>query len=160
LQPASPTHLAARELAGAGTVHTATVNLADFASVRAAADATAAAFGKLDILVNNAGITGGNAETCELDAADWQRVMEVNLNGPFFCGLARVATPVFRVADEAVRAPSRDFPDALQGSVGKELRASRRRTPLAPEAHPLELPRCLSAPRTPARSRPSPLPTS
>ena len=76
---------AARELAGAGTVHAATVDLADFASVKAAAETTAAAFGKLDILVNNAGITGGNAKTWELDPADWQRVMEVNLNGPFFC---------------------------------------------------------------------------
>jgi 3-oxoacyl-[acyl-carrier protein] reductase len=78
---ASTLALAARELAGAGTVHTATVNLADFASVRAAA----AAFRKLDILVDNAGITGGNAKTWELDAADWQRVMDVNLNDPFQC---------------------------------------------------------------------------
>jgi 2-dehydro-3-deoxy-L-rhamnonate dehydrogenase (NAD+) len=77
--------LTARELGDAGMVHTSTVNLADFASVRAATDATAAALGKLDILVNNAGITGGNAKTWELDPADWQRVMEVNLNGPFHC---------------------------------------------------------------------------
>jgi len=76
---------AALELASAGTVHTATVNLADFSSVQAAAGATAAAFGQLDILVNNAGITGGNAKTWELDPSDWRRVMDVNLNGPFYC---------------------------------------------------------------------------
>jgi 2-dehydro-3-deoxy-L-rhamnonate dehydrogenase (NAD+) len=76
---------AARELAGAGTVHTATVDLAEFASVKTAAEATAAAFGKLDILVNNAGITGGNAKTWELNPDDWRRVMDVNLNGPFYC---------------------------------------------------------------------------
>jgi 3-oxoacyl-[acyl-carrier protein] reductase len=74
-----------QELAARGIVHTATVNLADFDSVAAAAEATAAAFGKLDILVNNAGITGGNAKTWEIDPADWRRVMEVNLNGPFHC---------------------------------------------------------------------------
>jgi 3-oxoacyl-[acyl-carrier protein] reductase len=67
------------------TVHTATVDLADLVSVQAATAATLAAFGKIDILVNNAGITGGNAKTWELDPADWRRVMEINLNGPFYC---------------------------------------------------------------------------
>ena len=73
------------ELSSAGTVHSATVNLADFDSVSAAAEATVAVMGKLDILVNNAGITGGNAKTWELDPADWRRVMDVNLHGPFYC---------------------------------------------------------------------------
>ena len=73
------------ELSSAGTVHSATVNLADFDSVSAAAEATVAAMGKLDILVNNAGITGGNAKTWALDPADWRRVMDVNLHGPFYC---------------------------------------------------------------------------
>ena len=76
---------ASGELASPGAVHTVTVNLADFASVQAAAEATAVAFGKLDILVNNAGITGGNAKTWELNPDDWRRVMDVNLNGPFYC---------------------------------------------------------------------------
>ncbi len=65
--------------------HTAAVDLADFASVGAATAATVQALGKLDILVNNAGITGGNAKTWELDPADWRRVLDINLNGPFYC---------------------------------------------------------------------------
>ncbi len=76
---------AAGEMASTGRVHTATVDLADLASVQAAAGVTAAAFGKLDILVNNAGITGGNAKTWEIQPEDWRRVMDVNLNGPFYC---------------------------------------------------------------------------
>lgn len=76
---------AAAELGGGEAVQTVVVNLADLASVQAATEATVAACGKIDILVNNAGITGGNAKTWELDPADWQRVMDVNLNGPFFC---------------------------------------------------------------------------
>ena len=76
---------AERDLAGAGLVHTASVELADLGSVQSAAAATAVAFGKIDILVNNAGITGGNAKTWELKPEDWRRVMEVNLNGPFYC---------------------------------------------------------------------------
>lgn len=76
---------AAAELGAGDAVHAVVVNLADLASVQAATGATVAACGKIDILVNNAGITGGNAKTWELDPADWQRVMDVNLNGPFFC---------------------------------------------------------------------------
>ncbi len=76
---------AAGEMGAPDTVHTATVDLADFASVQAATEATASAFGKLDILVNNAGITGGNAKTWDLDPADWRRVMEINLHGAFYC---------------------------------------------------------------------------
>jgi len=49
-----------------------------------ATEETATAFSKIDILVNNAGITGGNAKTWEIDPADWRRVMEINLNGPFY----------------------------------------------------------------------------
>lgn len=76
---------ASAEMGVPEAVHTATVDLADLASVRAAIDATLQSFGKLDILVNNAGITGGNAKTWEIDPSDWQRVMEINLNGPFYC---------------------------------------------------------------------------
>ncbi len=76
---------AASDMGTPNAVHTATVDLADLASVQAATAATVAAFGKIDILVNNAGITGGNAKTWELEPADWQRVMEINLNGPFYC---------------------------------------------------------------------------
>jgi NAD(P)-dependent dehydrogenase (short-subunit alcohol dehydrogenase family) len=76
---------ASAEMGALGTVHTATVDLADLSSVQAATEATVKAFGKLDILVNNAGITGGNAKTWEIDPADWRRVMDINLNGPFYC---------------------------------------------------------------------------
>ncbi len=76
---------AASDLADRGTVHTVPVDLASPESVESAAEATAAALGGIDILVNNAGITGGNAKTWEIAPADWQRVLAINLNGPYYC---------------------------------------------------------------------------
>jgi 2-dehydro-3-deoxy-L-rhamnonate dehydrogenase (NAD+) len=73
------------ELAALGRVYTATVDITSMASVDAAAASTIGAFGKIDILVNNAGIAGSNAKTWETDPAEWQRVMAINLNGPFHC---------------------------------------------------------------------------
>ncbi|MBM3873760.1 MAG: SDR family oxidoreductase [Verrucomicrobia bacterium] len=114
---------AARELQGAGTVHTATVNLADLAAVRAAADATAAALGRIDILVNNAGITGGNAKTWELNPEDWRRVIEVNLHGPFHCCHAVVPhllrNGYGRIVNIASIAGKEGNPNAAHYSVSK-----------------------------------------
>jgi len=73
------------ELSALGQVHTAVVDLTSIESVESAAASTIGAFGKIDILVNNAGIAGTNAKTWETDPAEWQRVMAINLNGPFHC---------------------------------------------------------------------------
>jgi NAD(P)-dependent dehydrogenase (short-subunit alcohol dehydrogenase family) len=42
-------------------------------------------FGRLDVLVNNAGISGGSSLAHELELETWDRVMAVNLRGPFLC---------------------------------------------------------------------------
>ena len=114
---------ASRDLANAGTVHTAQVDLADLASVHSAAAVTAAALGKLDILVNNAGITGGNAKTWELNPEDWRRVMEVNLNGPFYCCHAVVPhllqNGYGRIVNIASIAGKEGNPNAAHYSVSK-----------------------------------------
>ncbi|WP_395719107.1 SDR family NAD(P)-dependent oxidoreductase [Prosthecobacter sp.] len=82
---ASALDAAKSELSALGKVHTATVDITSMTSVDAAAASTIGAFGKIDILVNNAGIAGTNAKTWETDPAEWQRVMAINLNGPFHC---------------------------------------------------------------------------
>ena len=56
-------------------------------SVQAMVDETLAEFGKIDFLMNNAGITiWGEAE--DFSEEDWRKVMDVNLNGLFFCSQA------------------------------------------------------------------------
>lgn len=76
---------AANGLKSLGPVHTTVVDVTSAASAAAAATATAQAFGKLDILVNNAGVAGHNARAWETDPAEWRRVLDINLTGPFHC---------------------------------------------------------------------------
>jgi len=42
-------------------------------------------FGKIDILVNNAGIAGVDKPTHEVTEKEWDRVIGVNVKGPFLC---------------------------------------------------------------------------
>jgi 3-oxoacyl-[acyl-carrier protein] reductase len=70
-------------LAKLGKVTTSIVELTMEPDIAAAAADAVKAHGRIDILVNNAGITGGNAPTWELSPEVWQRVIDVNLVGPF-----------------------------------------------------------------------------
>lgn len=51
-------------------------------------------FGRLDVAVNNAGITGGRQRVHELDEADWNGVMNINLNGVYRCQREELAIMV------------------------------------------------------------------
>ena len=61
------------------------VDVADPGSVERAAAETVGAAGGIDILVNNAGIAGPNAATWEYPVDEWRRVIEIDLNGVFYC---------------------------------------------------------------------------
>jgi 2-dehydro-3-deoxy-L-rhamnonate dehydrogenase (NAD+) len=52
--------------------------------------------GRIDALVNSAGITGPNAKVWEYPVNAWQEVMQVNLNGLFYC--CREIAPIMRDA--------------------------------------------------------------
>ena len=54
------------------------------AAIKAAADQTRAAFGAIQILVNNAGIAPF-VKYLEIDDAQWDRMMAINLKGPHLC---------------------------------------------------------------------------
>jgi NAD(P)-dependent dehydrogenase (short-subunit alcohol dehydrogenase family) len=78
----------ARELArerGANSVASSVTDVSDEAAVRKLMADTMDRFGKIDILVNNAALFAPLLEQkcTEIDAAAWDRVMAVNLRGPF-----------------------------------------------------------------------------
>ena len=77
--------------AGRERIATCRADVTSQPSVEAAFAATLQAFGKVDILVNNAGITGPNVKTWEYSAADFRKVIDVNLTGVFIG--CKVVTP-------------------------------------------------------------------
>ncbi len=82
---------AAQGLAEQGFIAIAAeVDVADEASTAAMAETVGGAFGAVDILVNNAGIYAGlqRKPFHAISAAEWDRVMAVNLKGPFLCAKA------------------------------------------------------------------------
>jgi 3-oxoacyl-[acyl-carrier protein] reductase len=68
-----------------GAAHTRAVDIADAEAVAHATAATAEALGKIDILVCSAGITGPNTTVADYPVEEWRRVIEINLNGVFYC---------------------------------------------------------------------------
>ena len=60
------------------------VDAADATAIKGAADETRAALGPITIIVNNAGITG-SVPFLDLPVDAWDRMMAVNLKGPFLC---------------------------------------------------------------------------
>ncbi len=80
----------AATLAKVAATHKASVDVTDAAAVQRAADETAEALGRIDIMVAAAGITGPNAPVWDYPVSDWDRVIDVNLNGVFYCNRAVV----------------------------------------------------------------------
>lgn len=104
-------------------VHAFKVDVTDLAAVEAARDATLKALGKIDILVNNAGIAGINKTVWETDYAEWQKVLRINLDGPFIC--CKAVVPVMlkqnygRIVNIASIAGKEGNPNASHYSASK-----------------------------------------
>ncbi len=67
------------------------MDVTDLSSAEAAVARTTEEFGRLDILVNNGGIAGPTVKTWGHPAEEWQRVIEIDLTGVFYC--CRAAVP-------------------------------------------------------------------
>lgn len=66
-------------------------DVTDWDAVQAAFAKTVDAFGRLDALFNNAGAGTPPKTIDEMAVADWRMVVEVNLNGAFYCAKAAFA---------------------------------------------------------------------
>ncbi len=110
-------------LAADGSVTAQVLDLADELAVAEATAKTLKAHGKVDILVNNAGITGGNMPVTDIPAAQWRRVVEVNLTAPFLVCQALVPHLVAngwgRIVNVASVAGKEGNPNAAHYSASK-----------------------------------------
>jgi 3-oxoacyl-[acyl-carrier protein] reductase len=78
-------HAAAAELDAGERVVERLVDVTDERSVAQALASDVAAFGRIDAFVNNAGILGEVAPLWRTTAADFRRVIDVNLIGAYLC---------------------------------------------------------------------------
>jgi len=129
-----------RDEVGLGTAanhHTVALDVIDPQAVARAAADTAKALGTIDILVTSAGVSGPNHTTWEYPVDAWDRVIDINLKGVFYC--CRAVVPVMqangygRIVNIASIAGKEGNPNAsaysasksgviaLTKSLGKEL---------------------------------------
>lgn len=79
--------IASAEIGAAGVT---AVDVADPEAVAAAAETAASTLGRIDVLVCSAGITGATKPVHEFPIDSWLKVIDVNLNGLFYCNRAIV----------------------------------------------------------------------
>jgi NAD(P)-dependent dehydrogenase (short-subunit alcohol dehydrogenase family) len=124
-------------LAELGTVLPVPGDVTSLAAVEAAVQATHAGLGGIDILVCNAGIAGPSISLWEYPVDDWHKVIDIDLNGVFYCLRAvvpgMIAQNYGRIVSTASIAGKEGNPNAspysaakagviaLTKSLGKEL---------------------------------------
>jgi NAD(P)-dependent dehydrogenase (short-subunit alcohol dehydrogenase family) len=123
-----------------GAAHTVALDVSDPNAVADAARAAKEALGGLDILIASAGITGATVPVKDFPIDSWRRVIDINLNGVFYC--CRAVVPYLlengygRIVNVASVAGKEGNPNAsaysaskagvigLTKSLGKELATS------------------------------------
>ena len=88
---------AREQLAGSNAVHFVKTNVAERESLRAAAQETLDAFGKIHVLCNNAGVNGGGTAASP-DFDDWDKALAVNLGG--VVNGTKIIVPIIREQGE------------------------------------------------------------
>lgn len=120
-----------------GATHIVALDVTDADAVAAAAASSAEALGRVDILVCSAAITGATGPVHEYPLDSWRRVIDINVNGLFYC--CRAVVPLMldhgygRIVNVASVAGKEGNPNAsaysaskaavigLTKSLGKEL---------------------------------------
>lgn len=71
--------------AATGAVDAVELDVTDADAVQAAAASVADMLGRVDVLIASAGITGATVPVQEFPLDSWRRVIDINLNGLFYC---------------------------------------------------------------------------
>jgi len=100
-----------------GRAATAVVDVADEAAVKAVVAATLGELGRLDILVNNAGVGGPTLRVVDMERADWDRTLAVNVTGAFLCSKHAIPHMVARKSGRIINITS------IAGLMGYPLRS-------------------------------------
>jgi 3-oxoacyl-[acyl-carrier protein] reductase len=113
----------AGELSNRGKTHAVVVDVTDLPTVEEAVRDTGRALAPIDILVANAGIAGANGKVWECPPDDWRRVIDINLNGIFYCCRAvvpgMIARNYGRIVNTASVAGKEGNPNAAHYSASK-----------------------------------------
>ena len=84
--------LLAKSIAALGSAVTGdAIDVADAAAVERGVKSALEALGRIDVFVNNAGIAGATRPVVEYPVDEWEKVIRVDLTGPFLC--CRAAAP-------------------------------------------------------------------
>ncbi|MFC0403286.1 SDR family oxidoreductase [Paraburkholderia rhizosphaerae] len=81
---------------GSSTITATLADVADHGAVERVFSDVTHQLGGLDVLVNNAGIAGPTGGVDEIDVAEWEQTIDINLNAQFY--FARRAVPLLRDA--------------------------------------------------------------
>jgi len=99
------------------------VDITNFDKIEEATKETLSQLGRIDILVNNAGIAGPSYTTWEYPIEEWQKVIDIDLNGVFYC--CKSIVPVMkknnygRIINIASIAGKEGNPNAMPYSAAK-----------------------------------------
>ena len=99
------------------------VDVTNFQKIEEATKETLSQLGRIDILVNNAGIAGPSYTTWEYPIEEWQKVIDIDLSGVFYC--CKSIVPVMkknnygRIINIASIAGKEGNPNAMPYSAAK-----------------------------------------
>ena len=106
-----------------GKVHKIVANVTDFKSVENATKESISLCGKVDILINNAGIAGPSYKTWDYPIEEWQKVIDIDLTGVFYCCKSIVPTMINnnygRIVNVSSIAGKEGNPNAMPYSAAK-----------------------------------------
>ena len=95
-----------------GSAHDFVVDVADAGAVEKLVEFAVQKCGGLDMAVNNAGISGARNATADYPLEDWHKLININLNGVFYCMKYEIAAMLDRGGGAIVNMSS------ILGSVG------------------------------------------